>query len=97
VILAIETRYLEDALGSKTKYLWRSPTSDKRQSRYFGRRPAPSGLPRSTDILGVRQHVSKVPDPDMADDFAQRTAARRRLVVPSAERNVEATLPAAGD
>jgi hypothetical protein len=31
VILAIETRYLEDALGSKTKFLWRSPTSDERQ------------------------------------------------------------------
>jgi len=27
--------------------------------------PAPSGLPRSTDILGVRQHVSKVPTADL--------------------------------
>ena len=31
------------------------------QSRHFSRRPAASGLPRSTDIVGARPHVSKVP------------------------------------
>ena len=31
------------------------------QSRHFGHAAAPSGVPRSTDILGVRWHVSNVP------------------------------------
>jgi hypothetical protein len=32
-------------------------------SRHFERRPVTSGLPLSTDILRVRRHVSKVPNP----------------------------------
>jgi hypothetical protein len=37
------------------------------QSRHSDRRPPPPGLPRSTDILGVRRHVSKVPYGDIAE------------------------------
>src|SRR5450631_2680470 len=36
----------------------RQPTSALGQGRHFDRGPAPSGLPRRTDILGVRRHVS---------------------------------------
>jgi hypothetical protein len=35
------------------------------QSRHFSRRPAASGLPRSTDILRVRPHASNVPKADI--------------------------------
>jgi hypothetical protein len=31
------------------------------QSRHFGRRPAPSGLPRSKDIVRPPRHVELVP------------------------------------
>jgi hypothetical protein len=34
------------------------------QKRRFGSRPVTSGLPLSTDILGCRRHVSKVPQGD---------------------------------
>ena len=33
------------------------------QSRHFGRGPAPSGLPRSTDIVRPPRHVGLVPNP----------------------------------
>jgi hypothetical protein len=36
------------------------------QSRHFDRLPDTSGLPRSTDILSVCRHVSKVPKGDKA-------------------------------
>ena len=35
--------------------------SGQGQKRGFERRPITSGLPPTTDILGVRRHVSKVP------------------------------------
>jgi hypothetical protein len=36
------------------------------QKRRFKRRPITSGLPPTPDILGARQHVSKVPEPEVA-------------------------------
>jgi hypothetical protein len=36
------------------------------QSRRFGRRPAPSGPPRSTDIVRPPRHVGLVPIPTVA-------------------------------
>jgi hypothetical protein len=45
----------------------RHPRSEMGRPDHFGRRLAPSGLPRATDILGVRRHVSKVPDSDVDD------------------------------
>jgi hypothetical protein len=35
------------------------------QSRHFDRGPAPSGLPRSTDIVRPPRHVELVPDSDL--------------------------------
>jgi hypothetical protein len=35
------------------------------QTRHFGHLPTTSGLPRSTDILRLRRHVSKVPTGDI--------------------------------
>jgi hypothetical protein len=43
-----------------------TPMSEMGQTRHFDRAPVTSGLPQSTDILRVRQHVSKVPDSDMS-------------------------------
>ena len=39
----------------------RSPMSQLGQSRHSDGAPLTSGLPRQTDILTVRRHVSKVP------------------------------------
>jgi hypothetical protein len=36
------------------------------QSRHFDRGPAPSGLPRSTDIVRPPRHVGLVPTPDLS-------------------------------
>jgi hypothetical protein len=41
-------------------------TSVARHSRQFGRVPVTSRLPRTTDIVAVRRHVSNVPIPDVA-------------------------------
>ena len=40
------------------------PMSELGQKRRFDRRPVTSGLPRSTDILRVRRHVSNGPTTD---------------------------------
>ena len=42
------------------------------QSRHFGRRPTTSGLPLSTDIVAVRRHLSKVPEPDLWRTYSAR-------------------------
>ena len=46
--------------------------SDLGQSRHFSHRPAASRLPRSTDILGDRRHVAKVPTTGIIDSAALR-------------------------
>jgi hypothetical protein len=56
----------------------RGRTIDSRQSRYVRRRPAPSGLPQSTDILGVRRHVSSVPIVLQKSQTALRLIFRQR-------------------
>jgi hypothetical protein len=48
------------------------PMSELGQKRRSGRRPVTSGLPLSTDILGCRRHVSKVP---LTDSCAARQTA----------------------
>src|SRR4029077_9696357 len=43
--------------------------SESGQSRHFDRGPAPSGLPRSTDIVRPPRHVGLVPRRDMGGDL----------------------------
>jgi hypothetical protein len=50
--------------------------SGKGRSRHFGRRAAPSALPRSTEILGVRRHVSMVPRGDIRDQSRNQGSVR---------------------
>jgi hypothetical protein len=44
---------------------FRAAISRKRAANRFDRQPLTSGLPRSTDILDVRGHVSNLPIADM--------------------------------
>ena len=47
----------------------RRSTSEKGQSRHFGRAPLTSGLPRTTDIVRPTRHVGKVPGTDIQARF----------------------------
>jgi hypothetical protein len=65
------------------------------QKRRFGSRPVTSGLPLSTDILGCRRHVSKVPLADSCT-AAKRNAIRsprRRAVNSRKEASRRVALP----
>jgi len=42
------------------------------QSRYFDRGQAPSGLPRSSDVIRPPRHVGLVPKADMAEGLLNR-------------------------
>src|ERR1700730_3104506 len=53
---------------------WRDKSVVGGQSRHFDHAPVTSGLPRKTDILSVRQHVSKVP---IADETTCRDEHRK--------------------
>jgi len=59
----MNVRYLATwpELDTTRRTIARRPTSGMGQSRHFGGALTTSGLPLSTDILRVRQHVSKVP------------------------------------
>ena len=61
--------------GQRRSHTLKDLMSEAGQSRHFERGPAPSGLPRSTDILRVRPHVSKVPQHEVA---ALQPAAREQ-------------------
>ena len=52
-------------------------TSALGQPHHFGRRLAPSGVPRATDIPEVRRHVSKVPKTDDCAGPVKATSASR--------------------
>jgi hypothetical protein len=62
------------------------------QSRQSDRGPIASGLPRKTDILGVRRHVSKVPNSGLMhcsnealfDHLSARASSAGGMVMPSA-------------
>jgi hypothetical protein len=43
--------------------------SELGQSRHFDRGPAPSGLPRSTDIVRPPRHDGLVPNSDVENDY----------------------------
>jgi len=69
-------------------------TSARGQKRRLGGRAASSGLPRSTDILSARRHVSKVPISELGALWRRATrscAGRRRVANRAWQRPVERT------
>jgi hypothetical protein len=56
-------------------------TSHMGHSRHFDRGAAPSGLPRSMDMLGVGRHVSNVPTTDSRTAAKQQRSRLQRRVL----------------
>jgi len=58
--------------GQRRSHTLKDRMSEAGQSRHFERGPAPSGLPRSTDIVRLPRHVGLVPRADMGRNANHR-------------------------